>query len=98
MLGRLKSLATLNGRFAPHLTHRLTTPPNGHEAADFAAYVEAKRFEFTTDWADNNIPYLDPPLRCRQGPDKAPGNWRIRGPQPGPPRLVSACAARCHGD
>lgn len=63
MLGRLKSLATINGRFAPHLAKSLATTAAGTEAADFAAYVEAKGFEFTTEWADNNIPYVTPMLR-----------------------------------
>jgi len=63
MLGRLKSLATINGRFAPHLARSLAATPHGSEAADFAAYVEAKGFEFTTEWADNNIPYVVPMLR-----------------------------------
>lgn len=63
MLGRLKSLATLNGRFAPHLARSLATPSTGAEAAEFAAYVEAKGFEFTTEWADNNIPHVAPMLR-----------------------------------
>ena len=60
----LRALATLNGRFAPQFAKTmLGTPRATDDAADFAAYCEAKGFEFTTDWADNNIPYVAPVLR-----------------------------------
>ena len=63
MAERLKQLATINGRFAPQLAQTMLSPRSGDEAAAFAAHVEAMGFEFTTAWADNNIPFVAPVLR-----------------------------------
>lgn len=61
---RLRALATLNGRFAPNLAQTLLVSPRAEaEANAFAAHVAAKGFEFTTAWADNNIPFVTPVLR-----------------------------------
>jgi predicted O-methyltransferase YrrM len=64
MADALRALATLNTRFAPQFARTmLSTNRAGDEARDFAAHCEAQGFEFTTAWADNNIPYVTPLLR-----------------------------------
>jgi SAM-dependent methyltransferase len=64
MADRLRQLATINGRFAPNLAQTMLASPRASEAAAaFAEHVEAKGFEFTTEWADNNIPFVTPVLR-----------------------------------
>lgn len=63
MAERLKQLATINGRFAPQLAQTMLGPRSAEDAQGFAAHIEAMGFEFTTDWADNNIPFVAPVLR-----------------------------------
>ena len=64
MAARLRQLATMNGRFAPNLAQTMLATPRAEDAATaFAAHVEAQGFEFTTAWADNNIPFVTPVLR-----------------------------------
>lgn len=64
MADALRALATLNGRFAPKFAQTmLATPRAVGEAEAFAAHCQAMGFEFTTDWADNNIPFVAPLLR-----------------------------------
>src|ERR1043165_3018742 len=64
MADRLRALATINGRFAPNLAQTLLVSPRAEaEANGFAKHVAAKGFEFTTAWADNNIPFVTPVLR-----------------------------------
>jgi hypothetical protein len=64
MADAFRALTTINGRFAPHLARTLLGGPRAtHEAAAFAAHCETQGFEFTTQWADNNIPYVTPLLR-----------------------------------
>ena len=64
MADPLRALATLNGRFAPKLAQTLLAGGRaGGEAQAFAAHCEAMGFEFTIDWADNNIPFVAPLLR-----------------------------------
>ena len=64
MADPLRALATLNGRFAPKLAQTLLAGGRAAgEAQAFAAHCEAMGFEFTTDWADNNIPFVAPLLR-----------------------------------
>jgi predicted O-methyltransferase YrrM len=64
MAGRLRQLATINGRFAPNLAQTMLASPRDSEAAEaFGAHIAARAFEFTTEWADNNIPFVTPLLR-----------------------------------
>jgi len=70
----IRALATLNGRFAAPLAQTMLAKPKAREdAAAFAAHCQAMEFEFTTEWADNNIPYVAPLLR-----DFAQGRGQIR--------------------
>jgi len=59
----LRALAGLNGRFAPKMAQTMLKPRTSADAAGFAAWSEGKGFEFTSDWADNNIPFAAPMLR-----------------------------------
>lgn len=64
MADALRALANINGRFAPSLAQTMLVRPKAEgDAAAFAAHCEARGFEFTTAWADNNIPYVAPLLR-----------------------------------
>src|SRR5690606_11653968 len=64
MADALRALTTINGRFAPHFARTMLGAPRANaEAAAFAAQCETKGFEFTTQWADNNIPFVAPLLR-----------------------------------
>jgi hypothetical protein len=63
MADPLRALASLNGRFVPSFARTMTAPRSDADAAAFAAHVEAGGFEFTTEWADNNIPFVAPILR-----------------------------------
>ena len=64
MADRLRQLATINGRFAPNLAQTmLASPRDEAAAAGFAEHVTAQAFEFTTEWADNNIPFVTPVLK-----------------------------------
>lgn len=64
MADALRALATMNGRFAPNLAQTMLATPRADDAAvAFAAHVKDKAFEFTTAWADNNIPFVTPVLR-----------------------------------
>jgi Methyltransferase domain len=64
MAERLKAMASMNGRFAPHFARTMLTPGRtGSEAAQFAEHVKTGGFEFTTDWADNNVPFVAPMLK-----------------------------------
>lgn len=64
MADALRALATINGRFAPSLAQTLLVRPRAEgDAAAFADHCAAREFEFTADWADNNIPYVAPLLR-----------------------------------
>jgi hypothetical protein len=64
MADPLRALATLNGRFATQLAQTMLLDERAPgDAGAFAAHVEAKGFEFTTAWADNNIPYVAPLMR-----------------------------------
>ncbi len=64
MADALRAFASINGRFAPQFAKTmLGTPKDSGQAAAFAAHCEAKGFEFTEVWADNNIPYVSPLLR-----------------------------------
>ncbi len=63
MADHLRNLATINGRFAGSLAQTMLASPKAEDAAAaFAAHVKAQQFEFTTAWADNNIPYVTPVL------------------------------------
>jgi hypothetical protein len=74
MADALRALTTINGRFAPHLAKRLLAGPRAETVrAEFAAHCEARAFEFTEGWADNNLPYVTPLLR-----DFANGREAIR--------------------
>lgn len=74
MADPIRALATLNGRFAAPLAQTMLARPKAREdAAAFAAHCQAMEFEFTTEWADNNIPYVAPLLR-----DFAQGRGQIR--------------------
>jgi hypothetical protein len=64
MAERLKAMASMNGRFAPHFARTMLAQPRADaEAAAFAEHVKAMGFEFTEEWADNNIPFVAPMLR-----------------------------------
>ena len=64
MADRLRQLATINGRFAPNLAQTmLATPRASGVAKAFADHVRSSGFKFTTEWADNNIPFVTPVLR-----------------------------------
>ncbi|OYW95668.1 MAG: hypothetical protein B7Z13_01080 [Caulobacterales bacterium 32-67-6] len=64
MADPIRALATLNGRFAPQFAQTmLGKPRSSQDGAAFAAHCQAMGFEFTTEWADNNIPYVAPLLR-----------------------------------
>lgn len=64
MADALRALATINGRFAPQFARTmLSTPRAGDDAAAFAAHCEARGFEFTEVWADNNFRFVAPLLR-----------------------------------
>ena len=63
MADPLRALTSLNGRFVPSLAKTLGAPRSKADAQAFAAHVEAGQFEFTTEWADNNIPFVAPILR-----------------------------------
>ena len=65
MAERLKAMASMNGRFAPQFVRTMMSQPRASaEASVFAEHVEAKGFEFTEQWADNNIPFVAPMLRA----------------------------------
>jgi hypothetical protein len=60
----LRHLTSLNGRFAASLAQTMLVKPKAEgDAAAFAEHCAERGFEFTTDWADNNIPYVAPLLR-----------------------------------
>jgi hypothetical protein len=64
MADPLHALATLNGRFAPHLVQKMIAGPRDRRVArSFDAHATAKGFEFTELWADSNFPYIAPVLR-----------------------------------
>lgn len=64
MADALRALANINGRFAPSLAQTMLVRPKAEgDAAAFSEHCEARGFEFTTAWADNNIPYVAPLLR-----------------------------------
>lgn len=64
MADPLRALATLNGRFAGSLAQTMLASPRADaDVAAFAEHAKARGFEFTTDWADNNIPFIAPVLR-----------------------------------
>ena len=64
MADALRALATMNHRFAPQFAKTmLATPRADEDAAAFARHCEAKGFEFTEGWADQNIPFVSPLLR-----------------------------------
>ncbi|WP_374658450.1 class I SAM-dependent methyltransferase [Phenylobacterium sp.] len=64
MADALRALATFNGRFAPQFARTmLSTPRADDEVAAFAAHCEARGFEFTETWADNNFRFVAPMLR-----------------------------------
>lgn len=74
MADPIRALATMNGRFAqPFAQTMLVRPKARADAGAFAAHCAAMGFEFTTEWADNNIPYVAPLLR-----DFAAGRGQIR--------------------
>ncbi len=74
MADPIRALATMNGRFAqPFAQTMLARPKAREDAAAFAAHCQAMGFEFTTEWADNNIPYVAPLLR-----DFAAGRGQVR--------------------
>ncbi|OHB35778.1 MAG: hypothetical protein A2882_01915 [Phenylobacterium sp. RIFCSPHIGHO2_01_FULL_70_10] len=74
MADPIRALATMNGRFAqPFAQTMLVRPKAREDAGAFAAHCAAMDFEFTTEWADNNIPYVAPLLR-----DFAAGRGQIR--------------------
>lgn len=78
MPGKLKMLATFNGRFAPSFARTMSQPRSDAEAKAFAAHVQTGGFEFTTAWADNNIPYVAPLLRDFAAKRQAAGKGKIR--------------------
>ncbi|MHB8531044.1 MAG: class I SAM-dependent methyltransferase [Caulobacteraceae bacterium] len=60
----LRALASMNGRFALHLARTMVLGPRARQdTAAFHTHVEARGFEFTEVWADNNIAYAGPLLR-----------------------------------
>jgi len=64
MADPLRALANMNGRFAPALAQTMLARPRADaDAAAFAAFAKDRGFEFTSDWADNNIPFISPVLR-----------------------------------
>jgi hypothetical protein len=64
MADPIRALAGMNGRFAPSLAQTmLASPRTPADARAFADHVHAEGFEFTTAWADNNIPFAAPVLR-----------------------------------
>ncbi len=64
MADALRALATMNHRFAPQFAKTMLASPRADEdAAAFARHCEAKGFEFTEGWADQNIPFVSPLLR-----------------------------------
>ena len=60
---KLRSFSAINPRLAPHLTRTMLRPRDTQAAADFAAYADARGFEFTYDTVSNNIPFAAPLLR-----------------------------------
>ena len=59
-----RMLASLNGRFAPSLVRTMLASPRApSDVAAFSVHADAKGFEFTDLWADNNIPFIAPVLR-----------------------------------
>lgn len=65
MADALRALTSLNGRFATSLAQTMLVRPKAEgDAAAFAEHCAERGFEFTTDWADNNIPYVAPLLRA----------------------------------
>ncbi len=61
---KLRSLGKINPRFASQLARTMLAKTRDHDSAgQFAAYSEAKGFEFTSAWAANNIPFVAPLLR-----------------------------------
>ena len=63
MAERLKAMASMNGRFAPQFARTMLGEQSHGDAEAFGVHVAAMQFEFTTDWADNNIPFVAPMLR-----------------------------------
>lgn len=60
---KLRSFAGLNPRLAPHLARTMLRGRDIRAGADFAAYAEARGFQFTYDTVANNIPFAAPLLR-----------------------------------
>lgn len=73
MADPLRALTMINGRFAPRFARTMMAQRAGGEAEAFAVHCDAKGYEFTTAWADNNIPFVAPLLR-----DFAKGRASIR--------------------
>ncbi|MET0294603.1 MAG: class I SAM-dependent methyltransferase, partial [Phenylobacterium sp.] len=54
----------MNGRFAARFAQTMLVGPKAEgDPAAFADHCAQRGFEFTTDWADNNVPYVAPLLR-----------------------------------
>jgi predicted O-methyltransferase YrrM len=61
---KLRSFSGLNPRLAPRLASTMLKRRSGADAAAFAAWAEARGFEFTYDCVSNNIPFVAPVLRA----------------------------------
>jgi hypothetical protein len=60
---KLRAFSGLNPRLAPRLAATMLRPRSDADAAAFAAWADAKGFEFTYDCVSNNIPFVAPVLR-----------------------------------
>jgi hypothetical protein len=61
-LEKLRSLSGLNPRLVRHLAQTMLRPRDWTASAAFAAYAQARGFEFTYDTVSNNIPFAVPLL------------------------------------
>ncbi len=64
MANIIRNLLSMNPRFAVSLLKTMLTPRSGADALGFRSFCEDSGFEFTTAWADKNIPFVAPVLRA----------------------------------
>ena len=63
MADPLRAMAGMNGRFASKMAQTMLQSRTQEDLEGFSTHAKAKAFEFTFDWADNNIPFVAPILR-----------------------------------
>lgn len=63
MANFLRNLLSINPKFAPTLAKTMLGSRNANEADGFSAFCTEKALEFTTDWADKNVPFIAPIIR-----------------------------------